>query len=264
MLKKKKKKRTEYEQNLAVSVRNNNPYLNVIRSAEASVAEHRKIVRQRDNWYDNPLNFLDIDELFYPDGLMRTRSGLMAIAGEIFSENRGGTPDILEDILHGSMPGSKDVQKTVLMKMFRDALSAFSKKATKAQIEAIVLAREAIRNGVTPTMYIADQRGINRFSAYKLLKRAEQALLETSGIDQSIIKIEKRIKARARSMKRFCVSCGKPCEDGLHALCPECHVRFVFRDDYLHETHRQQIQDAMRIASMQHWRKARSIALRER
>jgi len=250
------KKRSELQAALSAD-QSANPYYQSNQLAEDRALELRKSVRKRDNWYDNPLNFLDPEELFMPDGLLRTRSGLMAIAGEIFRENRNGTPDILEDILHGSLPGSKDVQRTVLMKMLRDVLSAFSKKATRAQIEAIVLAREAELQGKTATVYIAKERNINRHSAYKLLKRAERALLETSGTSSAIIDIEAQIKEQARSLQRFCASCGQQCEDGLHSLCASCHMRFVYKQDYLHDGHRQEVEDAMRLSSIEHWRKAR-------
>lgn len=224
-----------------------NPYQKVLADAERDIEEKWARVAARDNWYDNPLRFVDVEDIFDENGLMRSRRTIKNMAYNSFYATRFGKVDRVEGELFYSL--------------FHKALDLFRKKATKAQISALVMAREAEKNGLTASSYIAEQRGVNRHSAYKLLKRAEKALLETSGTENDIIKVEQDIKLRARELPRVCAVCGNVCEDSLKALCKVCHMRHVYNDEYLSDYHRHEVETSMRLSSFEHWRKARDLVM---
>lgn len=238
-----------------------NPYYQINANADTKTSYSIAKNADSDRWYTNPLRFVDAEDLFHEDGMMRGRKGIMAIAGEYFRTNRDGAVDILTDSLYGNVPGTKDIQKHVLKNMLRDALISFSHKVTKAQIQALVLAREADRQGKTATMYIAKERKTSREAAYMLLKRAEEAILLTSSTQNAIIEIEAQIKKRARELPRVCSVCGNVCDDNLKALCEVCHVQYVYRGEFFSEYHRQDVENGMRLSSFNHWRKARDLVL---
>lgn len=234
-----------------------NVYQQVLANAERAKRAKRDRLAKREKWWLNPLRFLDVEDVFRDDGIVKSTGKLMAIARDVFAENQGTGTLYDENSISGYLPGSVDVQRTVLMDMFRASLRAYAQRGTLAQLEALLLAREAKQLGITPSMHIADRRHQTPQSALRLLKRAEKSIMVQNGMDNDILKVEKKVKIHARMIERQCAVCGKRCEDNLNAMCKSCHYRYVYRDDYLNDAHRREIEDDVRLNVINHWHKAR-------
>lgn len=162
-----------------------------------------------ETWYLNPLKWVDEFDLFDLDG----------------SLNKQRAIDILKD-KHVSRPSDDSVMARGIFN------STYAAGLTRKQQSAVDLAREAMVAGQTATVYVAEQLGINRHSAYKLLQRADARLpqpkMETSGLNfDRISNARSRISEQAiqrviAGMKVECAGCGERPAPARTALCHEC------------------------------------------
>lgn len=165
-----------------------------------------------DHWYLNPLKWVDDDDLFDVTGALTMHRAI----------------DVLKDkLVH--RPADEATMTRGLMR------SAKAHGLTRKQQSAVDLAREAMVAGQTATLYVAEKLNINRFSAYKLLKRADakiQPKMETFApkfdiYSKARVKIaESDIQRVLAGMKVDCAGCGEKPAPARTCLCYGCLKKY--------------------------------------
>lgn len=171
-----------------------------------------------DAWYSDLLCWCDLKEIHL---------------ARMVAQNDGDPLNIL-------LPKVIDVtvHRVTESKAFLNLLrSAWKRSLTKSQLDAKLLEAEAIRLGVTPTCYIAEQRGTTLRAAQRLLKRANRRKMFASTPAVASIGVElapwqpsrAAISHKLSSMTVVCAGSGSKCKGtarARYALCWDCLHEF--------------------------------------
>lgn len=183
--------------------------------------------------------------------------------------------DILRDMIV-----KRNTEYSRFKKLFLRAMSNAITLLPRQQI-VIDLANQARQMGITETTYIAENLGINRHSAYKALKRAEDRLIiityqndekmETYG-DSIPFDDESRIEIEKRDIKRVYAGMIIDCPgNGANLTClGSARVRYGLCSECAQEYGRHQedrpewLQKLVRLVQRQMWSEAKDIVFRRK
>jgi len=201
--------------------------------AERAKQVKRKAAKKLEWKAENIFDLEDIlDALAQGGGIRKSKGILKAMARRIFRSLSSNPHQSMIDIPMGQPSEGMDVPKTAILNILQSALQGFDKSLTKRQQQAAEAYDEAIHLGITPSAHVAATLGINRHSAYKLIKRSN---LETfhGFVDymySSVYQIDewspspKQVQAMMKSKPRTCAYCGvQPSTNGAMPLCFKCH-----------------------------------------
>ena len=215
------------------------PYGQVHADAKA-VAERKRLDRktQIDIW-QNILNYLDYEDVFYPDGRMRRHDVIKAIAAARLKSHWNYSHALSYEILLHSdqliqaLPRfGRDVEQSAFTRMIETALVNYGKRPIASKQQTLVLMREARRLGKKNVAeYVAYALGVTK-------RTAEKRIAKTNSVSKSdgfspkndIIKLETALQEQ----ERHCIWCNEPTPRSSQALCKACEKRFYFEDDYPH------------------------------
>lgn len=223
-------------------------------------AEKAKQNYEPQYWHNNPYKILDTEDIYHIDtGTMRRRKSVIASANNIFKSSWNMRSIINVDIENPPTPQEGlDVERDAIVNILDNSLALrgyrSSRHFTYKQKQAMVLEREALRLGETPTIFISEQLGIHRSNAWRRLNKAKSATL---GHENDIIVLERQAK---KELGRTCCYCGNPTQNGLRALCDACDKRFYYLEDYPINFSPDDLKRLINVSNAEHWQRVRKNA----